>query len=112
YLAKDGQFAVNSAIKSAQRTARQYVDMGFDPYDNPAPRRQLSAQAENQALSTNVNSDSRARAIPAALPKAIIMRGLKIWGLTPTNELDYILGAHSRGLLPDNPTIEDINAAR
>lgn len=112
YLAKDGQFAVNSAIKSAQRTARQYVDMGFDPYDNPAPRRQNSAQAEKAPTVDKVGFYAPAPAILGALPDAIVMRGLTIWGLPIVSELNYILGAHSRGLLPSIFTLEDVNQAR
>lgn len=117
YLAKDGQFAVNSAIKSAQRTARQYVDMGFDPYDNPAPQKSARADfspAGETALSINVNSlaPAPARVTLAALPDAIVMRGLDIWGLPIVSELNYILGAHSRGLLPSIFILEDVNQAR
>lgn len=107
YLAKDGQFAVNSAIKSAQRTPRQYVDMGFDPYDNPAPRLQNSAHADFSNVSPKGETGA-----PAALPDAIVMRGLSIWGLPIVSELNYILGAHARGLLPSIFTLEDVNQAR
>lgn len=107
YLAKDGQFAVNSALKSAQRTARQYTAMPFDPYDNPAPRIEKPAQAESLIYSPAGES-----AAPAALPDAIVMRGLTIWGLPIVSELNYILGAHARGLLPSIFTLEDVNQAR
>jgi hypothetical protein len=106
YLAKDGQFAVNGAIKSAQRTPRQYTDMPFDPYDNPAPRRQYSACAEDSNYSPIGET-----AAPAALPDAIIQHGLdETYGLSIMSEITLLLDAMARGQLPAVHFQEDRNA--
>jgi hypothetical protein len=103
YRAEHGARAVQNHINGALNQPRQMLDMA--DYDNPAARRQFSAQAEK-------SNDAPARAQLAALPDAIITRGLDIWGLPIVSELNYILGAHSRGLLPAIFTLEDVNQAR
>lgn len=49
---------------------------------------------------------------PNALPDALIDEGLRLYGKAATIELNYVLSAQARGLLPKTFTLDDVSAAR
>jgi hypothetical protein len=110
-----------SAAKYPRVVLSAMQGRAIGPDDTPpngpgAPRRQYSAHEEYSGESRELvyYNDPHGEGVPmlAALPDAIVKHGLDIWGLPIVSELNYLYGAHSRGVLPDNPSIEEISAAR